>query len=158
MQLLIKKEKNDGKRKVASILDRGEIESSEGMKWRMSGNQVELGWVTSEEPGNRGFIIEKRPSYGGDFQEVASYNEVSQLLSKGPGGGRYRYLDPSTSTGSWIYRVKDNDEDGAQNILCQCFVEVQTESESKNQLAIAAGLVGVLGAAFAVGYALDPPL
>lgn len=139
-------------------MDRGEIESSEGMKWRMTGNQVELAWVTSEEPGNRGYLVEKRPSYGGDFQEVASYNDVIQLRSKGISGGRYRYLDPSTSPGSWIYRIRDNDEDGAQNVLCQCFVEVQTESESKTQIGIAVGLVGLLGGLFAAGYALDPPL
>ena len=49
----------------------------------MVGNQVDLAWVTGGEAGNKGFIVEKRPSYGGDFQEVASFNEVSQLLSKG---------------------------------------------------------------------------
>lgn len=36
-----------------------------------------------------GFIVEKRPSYGGDFQEVASYKEVAQLVSKGSAGGRW---------------------------------------------------------------------
>ena len=36
-----------------------------------------------------GFIVEKRPSYGGDFEEIASFQEVSQLISKGAGGGRY---------------------------------------------------------------------
>ena len=35
-----------------------------------------------------GFIVEKRPSYGGDFEEIASFQEVSQLISKGAGGGR----------------------------------------------------------------------
>jgi len=53
------------------MLDRGEIESSEGMKWRMSGNQVELAWITAGESNNVGYCVEKRPSYGGDFQEVA---------------------------------------------------------------------------------------
>lgn len=124
----------------------------------MVGNQVELGWVTSEEPGNRGFIVEKRPSYGGDFQEVATFNEVNSLVSLGSGGGRYRYTDPSTSTGSWIYRIKDCDEASAQNTLCQCFVEVQTEEESKGQLAIAAGFVAIFSALLALGYILDPPL
>ena len=40
------------------------------------------------ETENLGYIVEKRPSYGGDFQEIATYNEVTQLLSKGPSGGR----------------------------------------------------------------------
>lgn len=156
---LIKKETlKSGGNKKTSILDRGEIESSEGMKWRMSGSQVDLGWTTGGETDNLGFIVEKRPSYGGDFQEIASYNEVSQLVSKGERGGRYRFTDPSTGSGSWIYRVKDCDNDGKQNVLCQCFVEVQTESESKSQALIAAGLVAFFIAAFGVGYTLDPPL
>jgi hypothetical protein len=40
------------------------------MKWRMSGDQVDLAWVTGGEDDNKGYIVEKRPSYGGDFQEV----------------------------------------------------------------------------------------
>ena len=141
----------------------------------MVNNQVELGWVgknfvfsppifdqqryfiwqvTGEETDNLGYIVEKRPSYGGDFQEIASFNEVTQLQSKGASGGRwwhsfeileriififfyplnrYRYVDPSTVGGSWIYRVKDCDQENNQNVLCQCFVEVQTDNESKSQ-------------------------
>jgi hypothetical protein len=76
------------KKKQVNTFERGEIDSAEGMRYRMAGNQVEVGWTTAGEADNRGFIVEKRPSYGGDFQEVASYNEVTQLLSKGPEGGR----------------------------------------------------------------------
>ena len=32
------------------------------------------------ETNNKGYTVEKRPSYGGDFQEVASYKEVSISL------------------------------------------------------------------------------
>lgn len=130
---LIKKELSSKGKKRTSVLDRGEIESSEGMKWRMAGNQVDLAWVTNEEENNQGFIVEKRPSYGGDFVEVASFREVGALASKGASGGKYRYLDPSTSRGSWIYRVKDCDSSNTENVLAQCFVEVQTENESKSQ-------------------------
>lgn len=154
---LIRKENGDKSKKTTSILDRGEIESSEGMKWRLSNNQVDLVWITGVENTNLGYIVEKRPSYGGDFQEVASYNEVSSLASKGPNGGRYRYSDPSTAAGSWIYRVKDCDAAGEQNVLCQCFVEVQTESENKSQALVAAGLGAFFIAAIVAGYALDPP-
>jgi hypothetical protein len=76
------------KKAKTSTLDRGEIESSEGMRWRMLEDQVDLAWVTGTESDNKGFIIEKRSSYGGEFQEVASFREVSQLQSKGPTGGR----------------------------------------------------------------------
>jgi hypothetical protein len=85
---LLKKEKGLKNKKSTSILDRGEIESSEGMKWRMSGDLVELGWSTSSEDNNVGYIVEKRPSYGGDFQEIASFQEVTTLASKGVSGGR----------------------------------------------------------------------
>mmetsp|Transcript_21371 Transcript_21371/g.29404 ORF Transcript_21371/g.29404 Transcript_21371/m.29404 type:complete len:250 (+) Transcript_21371:48-797(+) len=155
---LIRKEGLQYKKKATSILDRGEIESSEGMKWRMSNNQVELAWVTGGETENLGYIVEKRPSYGGDFQEIASFNEVSQLQSKGAAGGRYRYIDPSSSGGSWIYRVKDCDQSGEQKVLCQCFVEVQTESESKSQSLVAAAFAAFFVVAMGVGYSLDPPL
>lgn len=154
---LIRKEQNKFSKQATSILDRGEIESSEGMKWRMSGSQVDLQWSTGGEVDNLGYIVEKRPSYGGDFQEIASFKEVSQLVSKGASGGRYRYTDPSTGGGSWVYRVKDCDTVGEQNVLCQCFVEVQTEAESKSQSLVAVGLVAFFVVAFGVGYTLDPP-
>ena len=131
--MLIKKEQGVKAKPATSTLDKGEIETSEGMIWRMKDSQVDLGWVTGNEADNQGFIVEKRPSYGGDFREVASFREVGSLRSKGPTGGRYKFTDPSTVQGSWIYRVKDCDNEGNQNILCQCFVEVQTEAESKTQ-------------------------
>jgi hypothetical protein len=130
---LFRKEKEGKKAKKGSTLDRGEIETSEGMKWRMANSLVDLAWSTSGEPDNKGFIVEKRPSYGGEFQEIASFREVAQLQSKGSVGGRYRYTDPSTAGGSWIYRVRDCDAAGEGTVLCQCFVEVQTASESKFQ-------------------------
>jgi hypothetical protein len=83
----MRKEKGISKKKT-SMLDKGEIESSEGMVWRMLGNQVDMVWATASEENNLGFIVEKRPSYGGEFEEVASFKEVSQLASKGSGGGR----------------------------------------------------------------------
>ena len=57
---LIQKEKGGPAKKKTSILDRGEIESSEGMKWRMNGDQVDLAWVTGGEDDNKGYIVEKR--------------------------------------------------------------------------------------------------
>ena len=158
---LIKKEKfsAEGKnKKQTSILDRGEIVGSEGMKWRMSANQVQLAWSTGGEADNKGFIVEKRPSYGGDFQEIGSFQEVSGLKSAGASGGKYVYTDPSSAAGSWIYRVQDCDDTGKKNVLCQCFVEVQTESENKAQMGVLVGLVGILAAAAAAGSLLDPAM
>ncbi len=117
----------DAKGKLKKMSERGEIESSEGLRWRMNGDQVELAWITGNEKDNKGYIVEKRPSYGGEFQEVASFKEVSQLLSKGVSGGKYRYTDPSTTPGSWVYRVQDSDVAGKKTVLCQSFIEVETE-------------------------------
>lgn len=161
IQDLIKKEKfsAEGKnKKVTSILDRGEIVGSDGMKWRMQGSEVQLAWSTGGEANNQGFIVEKRPSYGGEFQEIGSYAEVGGLASNGAAGGKYVYTDPSSAAGSWIYRVQDCDEDGKMNVLCQCFVEVQTESENKAQMGVLVVLVGILTAAAAAGSLLDPAM
>jgi hypothetical protein len=35
--------------------------------------------------------------------------------------------------GSWIYRIMDCDSNDKKDMLCQCFVEVVTETESKSQ-------------------------
>lgn len=154
---LIRKEMGTkNKKDKASILERGEIQGSDGMRWRMSGSQVQLAWGTGGESGNKGFIVEKRPSYGGDYQEIASFKEVAQLVSKGPGGGKYSYTDPSTAGGSWIYRVKDCDDRGKNDVLCQCFVEVTTEGESKQQTGVLIGFLAVLGSMAVAGVALNP--
>ena len=158
VQKLIQKEKfGDAPTKRVSILDRGEVETSEGMRWRMNSGQVELAWVTGGEEENQGFIVVKRPSYGGDFQEIASFREVSALVSKGGAGGRYIYSDPSTAAGSWVYRVMDCENNDESNMLCQCFVEVQSENDSKLQTIAAAGFAALLVGAAIAGYALDPP-
>ena len=46
---------------------------------------------------------------------------------------RYRYQDDTSAAGSWIYRIMDCDSTDKRDMLCQCFVEVVTESESKSQ-------------------------
>lgn len=46
---------------------------------------------------------------------------------------RYRYQDNTSAAGSWIYRIMDCDSNDKRDMLCQCFVEVVTESESKSQ-------------------------
>ena len=83
---LIRKEKKgpSAREKLkTSTLDSGAVETSEGMKWRQQGDAVEVGWITGVESDNVGYIVEKRPSYGGDFMEVASYKDVPSLQSKG---------------------------------------------------------------------------
>ena len=156
---LIRKEKGiSNKKDKSSILERGEIQGSDGMRWRLSDGQVQLAWTTGGEAGNKGFIVEKKPSFGGDYQEIASFKEVAQLASKGSQGGKYGYTDPSTAGGSWIYRVKDCDDRGKKDVLCQCFVEVTTDSENKQQAGVLVGFLGVLGALAVAGVALNPSL
>lgn len=106
----------------------------------------------------QGFIVEKRASAGGDYQAIASFKEIEGLKSRGPGGGKYRYTDPATAGGSWIYRVKDCDASNKQDVLCQCFVEVTTEAESKNQSVVLIGFLAVLGSLAVAGVALNPSL
>jgi len=66
---LIRKEKEAANpSKKSSVLERGEIQSSEGMKWRMQNNQVDLAWVTGTEADNKGFIVGKF-----DLQMAISY-------------------------------------------------------------------------------------
>ena len=48
--------KNGGKKAKTTTLDRGEIEFSEGMKWRMSGDQIDLAWITGSEANNKGIL------------------------------------------------------------------------------------------------------
>ena len=50
----IRKEKEGKNRKKTSTIDRGEIEFSEGMRWRMLNDQVDLAWVTGAESDNKG--------------------------------------------------------------------------------------------------------
>ena len=138
-------------------MERGEIQGSDGMRWRMDRGLVDLVWGTGGESGNKGFIVEKRPSYGGDYQAIASYKDVDQLKSKGAGGGKYRYTDPATAGGSWIYRVKD-DDGRKQDVLCQCFVEVTSEAENKAQTGVLVGFLAVLGGLAVAGVALNPSL
>lgn len=156
---LIRKEKgSEIKGTKASILERGEIQGSDGMRWRMDGGLVDLAWSTGGESGNKGFIVEKRPSYGGDYQMIASFKEVEGLKSRGAGGGKYRYTDPATAGGSWIYRVKDCDGSNKQDVLCQCFVEVTSDAEKNAQSGVLVGFLAVLGAAAVAGVALNPSL
>lgn len=154
---LIRKEQGSNKKgDKASILERGEIQGSDGMKWRMSNGQVQLAWSTGGESGNKGFLVEKRPSYAGDYQVIASFKDIAQLVSKGASGGKYTYTDPSTAGGSWIYRVKDCDDRGKSDILCQCFVEVTTEAEAKSQTGVLVGFLAVLGGLAIAGVSLNP--
>ena len=155
---LIRKERGqDNKKAKASILERGEIQGSDGMRWRMSPDGlVQLAWTTGGEAGNKGFIVEKKSSSGGEYVEIASFKDVAQLVSKGASGGKYSYTDPATATGTWIYRVTDCDEKGKKDVLCQCFTEVTTETENKAQAGVLVGFLGVLGALAVAGVALNP--
>ncbi|CAM9947413.1 unnamed protein product [Chrysoparadoxa australica] len=112
-----------------------------GLRSKMIGDDVELTWRTGDETGNKGFIISKRAGKSDAWQVVGSYANYPPLNSKGPDGGTYRFIDPETELGTWIYRVTDVNESGKKNDLCQALVEVQTEGE---QAAVKIAVAGEL--------------
>jgi predicted Fe-S protein YdhL (DUF1289 family) len=130
--------------------------SGTGLNSKIRDGEVELEWATGQETNTKGFIVKRRPAKTDDFQVIASYQDWGPLASKGPEGGVYRYLDTTVEPGGWVYRITECDQQGAENDVCQCLVEVQTEGEQKAALVAAVGIV-VLGiAAVAAGLLLDP--
>jgi hypothetical protein len=130
--------------------------SGTGLNSKIMNGEVELEWATSQETNTKGFIVKRRPAKTDNFKVIASYQDWGPLASKGPEGGVYRYLDTTAEPGGWVYRITECDNQGTENDICQCLVEVQTEGEQKAALVAAVGIV-VLGiAAVAAGLLLDP--
>lgn len=90
IDLLIRKEEGEGKyKRTVRLADGAEMEASGALKWRKAGNLVELSWNTGEESGNQGYVVQKKPTSGAEFMEVATYADNAQLKSRGAGGSRY---------------------------------------------------------------------
>lgn len=97
-----------------------------------------------------------RPAKTEDFSVIASFEDWGPLMSKGPEGGVYRFLDTESSPGGWVYRVSECDNNGQEADLCQCLIEVQTEDEQKAALFAGVGIGVLLVGAVIAGLALDP--
>jgi len=130
--------------------------SGTGLSFKVIGTEVELEWATTTEKDTAGFRVNRRPAKTEDWSTIASFEDWGPLASQGPNGGVYRYLDSSTSPGGYVYRITEVDSNGADNDLCQCLVEVQTEEEQR--AAVIAGVgIAVVGLAAVIGASvLDP--
>lgn len=130
--------------------------SGTGLNLKVIDGDVELEWATSSEADTKGFIVKRRTAKSSDFEVIASFEDWGPLLSKGPEGGVYRYLDTTAGEGGWVYRITESDNSGVQNDVCQCLVEVQSPEEQRGAVIAAVGFGVVAIAAVAAGILLDP--
>lgn len=130
--------------------------SGVGLRTKVIDGEVELSWRTENEEGNLGFTVIKRRGKTDEWMPVASYSDWAPLNSKGPSGGLYTFMDPTSEEGTWIYRVSDVNVGGQKNDLCQALVEVQSSSESVQVKVAVAGIVAVLIGAVGAAALLDP--
>jgi len=130
--------------------------SGTGLKSKIIDGDVELEWATKSETNCKGFIIRRRPAKTNEFSVIASYENYGPLVSQGPDGGIYRFLDTNVVPGGWVYRVSEASSTGEESDLCQCLVEVQTEDEQKAALIAAVGIGLVVAVAVLAGLSLDP--
>jgi hypothetical protein len=132
--------------------------SGGGLGTKVIGTDVELSWTTGKEGNTKGFIIKRRPAKTDDesFEVLVSFEDWGPLASKGPEGGRYSYLDTTTSLGGYVYRVTEEETNGRTSDICQALVEVQSQEEQQGAVIAAVG-IGLFGAAaVAAGILLDP--
>lgn len=123
----------------------------------VDGNLVELEWATDSEKYTEGFLVKRRPVKTKEFQVIASYEDYVPLLSKGPEGGVYRFLDETgLEPGGYFYRITECEVGGVENDLSQCLVEIQTMEEQRGAVIAAIGVVVILVATVIAGAILDP--
>jgi hypothetical protein len=78
--------------------------------YNLSGNDVNLTWVTASETNNQGFEIE-RSTNSGNFEKIGyvSGNGTSSQIHT------YNYSDKALTAGNYSYRLKQVDFDGSAN-------------------------------------------
>lgn len=98
IDLLIQQEDREQRRGKRKPVPRdGQIESNGDLNWKVVNGNVQLTWSTSAEDDTVGYVVEKRAAGVGQYQLVASYDDVSQLKSKGVQGGMYAFVVPFLS-------------------------------------------------------------
>lgn len=130
--------------------------SGGGLQSKIVGQDVQLEWATASEANTKGFVLKRRAAKTDNFQVIASYEDWQPLVSQGPNGGIYRFLDDTAGPGNWVYRVTECEKDGRESDICQCLVEIQTEEEQKGAILAAGGIVALLTVLIIAGAALDP--
>ncbi|RYU82157.1 T9SS type A sorting domain-containing protein [Hymenobacter persicinus] len=81
---------------------------------------VQLTWATATELLNKGFAVERRTALNENWQELTF------VVAKGSGtqGATYAYLDAGVSPGTWYYRLRQRDTDGAETLLPATAIKV----------------------------------
>jgi len=130
--------------------------SGTGLSYKIINGEVELTWATKSESDTKGFIVKRRAAKTNDYSVIASYSDYGPLVSKGKGGGVYRFMDSSASPGGWVYRISEADSFGNEADVCQCLVEVETEDEQRGAVIAGVGFGVFAIAAFVAGVAFDP--
>jgi ABC-type proline/glycine betaine transport system substrate-binding protein len=91
IEILIQREDNENKglkkrpKSATGGINTGEADE---MQWRVVDGKVYLTWSTNAEPSNAGFIVERKMASASDFEEITSFRENSELVSKGASGGK----------------------------------------------------------------------
>jgi hypothetical protein len=93
---------------------------------------------------------------GDDWEVITDYNRWGPLVSKGPTGGTYRYVDNTADVGGWVYRISEVEKDGNESDLCQCLVEVQSKGEKLQGIVAAVGIAAIAIGGVIAGITLDP--
>lgn len=128
-----------------------------GLQYKIiDGEAIELEWATASEKSTKGFIIKRRKAKTADFDVIASYQNYAPLVSKGPSGGVYRFLDDTISPGGYVYRVTECQTDGSENDLSQCLVELETPEEQMGAKIAAAAFAVVAVGTIVAASLLDP--
>lgn len=122
----------------------------------LSEDEVELEWTTTNEGNTEGYVIRRRKARGDDWEVITDYNRWGPLVSKGPTGGTYRYVDNTADVGGWVYRISEVEKDGNESDLCQCLVEVQSKGEKLQGIVAAVGIAAIAIGGVIAGITLDP--
>merc|ERR1719336_1503204 len=136
-----------------------ELGAASGLKSKVLGeDEIELRWETSDEVGNAGFIVQRRPGGQADFQTIASFENFAPLKTKGEAGGQYVYLDSESGLqpGSWVYRIVDCDTSGVKSAMCQKLVEIESREETTQTIIVGVFFAAIAAACVAAGLFLDP--
>jgi len=134
-----------------------ELGAGGGLKSKILGEEeIELRWSTQDEIGNAGFIVQRRQGGQSAFGDIASFENFSPLRTKGPEGGDYVYLDDTVSPGTWVYRIVDCDTKGEKSAVCQKLVEVDSNAESMQTVAVGVVIAGIALALVVAGILSDP--
>lgn len=111
-----------------------ELISFRGM---VQGISVKLEWKTATEVNNHGFIIEKRTlSLTGAGQDGGQWTEVGFVQGHGTtnSANDYTFIDKTAKAGTYEYRLKQIDNDGAYEYSKTISVEVAMNSQTAGSL------------------------